>query len=459
MQKIYYQPENAYFGDCMPFYHNGKFYVFHQRDSRAPVPFEPFEWSLAVTEDFVHYEDKGVAIAKGGEEDPDQYIYAGSVFQGEGRFHALYAVYNRNYPKQGKPSQALMRAVSDDLLHWEKCGEFFLPAPEGYDGNDWRDPYILWDEGSEEYIMILGARKLEGKKVRTGCTVWYTSKDLEHWEFQGDFWAPNLYSMHEMPDLFRIGDWWYLLTTEYSEKSKTVYRMSRSLHGPWAAPKDDAFDGRAYYAARSAASEQGRFLFGWVPTRVGESDMGNWHWGGTLVVLEVYQRPDGTLGTKTPDTVRRFFGEPQSTQIGRIFNQDGVAELDVADEIGDTFCYEARIRFSENTHSFGVRLYEDDYDGDAYRFHIAVSENRMLFDKTPNQNWYRCQNIGLDRPVFLEPGREYVLQLVVDGTIATCFLDGVALNVRMYQKQGKKIVLYVDSGELTIVSSNIAKVK
>ena len=57
-----------------------------------------------------------------------------------------------------------MRAVSDDLLHWEKCGEFFLPAPEGYDGNDWRDPYILWDEGSEEYIMILGARKLEGEK-------------------------------------------------------------------------------------------------------------------------------------------------------------------------------------------------------------------------------------------------------------------------------------------------------
>ena len=71
----------------------------------------------------------------------------------------------------------------------------------------------------------------------------------------------------------------------------------------------------SYYAARSAASEQGRFLFGWVPTRVGESAMGTWHWGGTLVVLEVYQRPDGTLGTKTPDTVRRFFGEPQSTPV------------------------------------------------------------------------------------------------------------------------------------------------
>jgi len=54
--------------------------------------------------------------------------------------------------------------------------------------------------------------------------------------------------MHEMPDLFRMGDRWYLLTTEYSDRSKTVYRSSESLAGPWTSPVDDAFDGRAYYA-------------------------------------------------------------------------------------------------------------------------------------------------------------------------------------------------------------------
>ena len=72
--KLFYEPYNAYFGDCMPFYHDGTFYVFHQRDARNPRPFEPFEWSLATTKDFVHYEDKGVAIPKEGDDSPEQYI-------------------------------------------------------------------------------------------------------------------------------------------------------------------------------------------------------------------------------------------------------------------------------------------------------------------------------------------------------------------------------------------------
>ena len=78
--KLFYEPNNAYFGDCMPFYHDDTFYVFHQRDARNPRPFEPFEWSLATTKDFVHYEDKGVAIPKEGDDSPEQYIFAGSLF-------------------------------------------------------------------------------------------------------------------------------------------------------------------------------------------------------------------------------------------------------------------------------------------------------------------------------------------------------------------------------------------
>ena len=43
-----------------------------------------------------------------------------------------------------------MSAESDDLLNWKKTGKFVLPAPEGYDGNDWRDPFILWEEESQQ---------------------------------------------------------------------------------------------------------------------------------------------------------------------------------------------------------------------------------------------------------------------------------------------------------------------
>ena len=70
MQKLYYQFPGTWFGDCMPFGHGDKFYLYHQRDTRKPGPFgEPFGWDLATTSDFVHYEDKGVAIPRGTDEE------------------------------------------------------------------------------------------------------------------------------------------------------------------------------------------------------------------------------------------------------------------------------------------------------------------------------------------------------------------------------------------------------
>ena len=246
MQKLYYQFPGTWFGDCMPFGHGDKFYLYHQRDTRKPGPFgEPFGWDLATTSDFVHYEDKGVAIPRGTDEEQDQFIFAGSVFEAEGQYHIFYTGYNRDYPALGKPSQVLMHAYSDDLVTWHKTQDALTFTPqEGYDPDDWRDPWVIRDEENDQYLLILGAR-LQGPKTRqTGRTVKFTSKDLKNWKFEGDFWAPDLYTMHEMPDLFKIGDWWYHIVTEYSDRSKMVYRMSKSLEGPWIAPKDDAFDGR-----------------------------------------------------------------------------------------------------------------------------------------------------------------------------------------------------------------------
>ncbi|MEZ4583015.1 MAG: hypothetical protein R3A10_15505 [Caldilineaceae bacterium] len=44
-------------------------------------------------------------------------------------------------------------------------------------------------------------------------------------------------------------------------------------------------------------------------------------------------------------------------------------------------------------------------------------------------------NIGLERPLNLMAD-QYRLQLIVDGAIATLYVDGVALNARMYAKPG-----------------------
>ncbi|WP_130860253.1 GH32 C-terminal domain-containing protein [Gracilibacillus phocaeensis] len=463
MHKLYYQPEGYWFGDCMPFYKDDVFYLYHQRDGRNPGPLpvcEPFGWDLATTKDFVHFEDKGEAIPTGGNEEQDQFIFAGSVYQADDHYCAMYTGFNRDYPALGKPSQVLMQAVSDDLLHWKKIDEeLVLPQP-GYDPDDWRDPFIFWDDEAQEYIMILGARKLEGEQVKTGCTVYFTSKDLKEWKFKGDLWAPNLYSMHEMPDMFKMGDYWYQLITEYSHKSKTIYRMSKNVNGPWTAPIDDAFDGRAYYAARSFSDGEKRYLFGWVATKEEEDDLNNWQWGGALVVHEVYQRADGSLGVKIPDGVNNAFESPEKLHPDSInlSSRDGCHKITLSNHTGDLFKFETTVKFSAGTREFGLQLFENETTGDSYQYNLSVGENRLTFDKTPNQPWNRFFDKGLERPIQLEANKEYHIQLIVDDTIATLYIDGVALNVRMYNKGGTALSVYVVEGDLQIAAeSNLSK--
>ena len=457
MQKLYYQFPGTWFGDCMPFGHGDKFYLYHQRDTRKPGPFgEPFGWDLATTSDFVHYEDKGVAIPRGTDEEQDQFIFAGSVFEAEGQYHIFYTGYNRDYPALGKPSQVLMHAYSDDLVTWHKTQDALTFTPqEGYDPDDWRDPWVIRDEENDQYLLILGAR-LQGPKTRqTGRTVKFTSKDLKNWKFEGDFWAPDLYTMHEMPDLFKIGDWWYHIVTEYSDRSKMVYRMSKSLEGPWIAPKDDAFDGRSYYAGRTFELNGQRILFGWVATKDQDDDDNNFIWAGTFMAHEVYQREDGTLGVRIPETVWNAFDKEEQTEDFVIDTPTKSTEKVVAKDTGDIFKFEADVEFTEGTRTFGVRFYEDEDKAESYQFVFNVTEDRYVFEKKPNWPWPANQNIGLERPLELVPGKKYNIKMIVDDTIATIYVDGVALNARAYKRPGESLSLFASEGSLKVTNCKV----
>lgn len=458
MFELYYQPPASWFGDCMPFFKNGWFYLFHQRDTRTPVPFgEPFGWSLVRTRDFVDYEDLGEVLAPGGEDAPDQFLFSGTVFQVDGMYYAMYTGYNREYARRGLASQAPMLAVSDDLMHWTRSGQPAVQLPAGYDPHDWRDPFVFWDETERVHVLVLGARKVDGTRNLTGRTVYFTSPDLRAWEFRGDLWAPGLYSMHEMPDLFRIGSLWYLLTTEYSDRSRTVYRLSESWRGPWASPVDDAFDGRAYYAARTASDGLRRYLFGWVPTKEGDDDLGDWQWGGALVVHELTQRQDGSLGVAIPGSVASAFTQPLVLARSNLTSRDTVAERYLATETGDCFLLEMTIRFSPGTRKLGIRLFEDPATGVAYEFAFQPLERRLTFDRSGTYRWNTCNNKGLDRHLDLAPDVEHRLQIVVDGQIATAYVEGTALNARMYAKAGTALGFGVADGAVEILSATLKR--
>lgn len=458
MHKIFYQLPGTWFGDCMPFGKDREFYLYHQRDTRNPVPFgEPFGWCLSTTSDFVHYHDHGIAIPRGGDFDQDQFIFAGSVFEAEGLYHAFYTGYNRDYPKLGKASQVLMHAYSHDLLTWTKEPEALQIKPQpGYDPDDWRDPFVVFDAQKNEYLLILGARKEGPKTLQTGCTVKFTSKDLKKWDFQGEFWAPDLFTMHEMPDLFKIGDWWYHVISEYSDKNKTTYRMSKNIEGPWMAPKDDAFDGRAYYAARTFCLNGQRVLFGWVPTREDNDDTKNFEWGGTFLPHEICQRSDGSLGVKIPDSVWNAFPVPDSLEDVLIDGSGRRREVILRRECGTSYRLEADVKASAGLRSFGVRFYENESTGESCQYSISIPESKVVFEKNPNTPWFTCMNIGLERPAEVMPEREYRIRLIVDDTISTLYIDDIALSARFYGKPGNALGLFATDGKITVKNMTIA---
>ena len=56
----------------------------------------------------------------------------------------------------------------------------------------------------------------------------------------------------------------------------------------------------------------------------------------------------------------------------------------------------------------------------------------------------------------LDSGKKYHVQIIVDDTIATLYVDGVALNTRMYTNSGEGICLGVTDGSAVFENQSIA---
>lgn len=231
--------------------------------------------------------------------------------------------------------------------------------------------------------------------------------------------------------------------------------MSKSLEGPWIAPKDDAFDGRSYYAGRTFELNGQRILFGWVATKDQDDDDNNFIWAGTFMAHEVYQREDGTLGVRIPETVWNAFDKEEKTEDFVIDTPTKSTEKVVAKDTGDIFKFEADVEFTEGTRTFGVRFYEDEDKAESYQFVFYVTEDRYVFEKKPNWPWPANQNIGLERPLELVPGKKYNIKMIVDDTIATIYVDGVALNARAYKRPGESLSLFASEGSLKVTNCKV----
>ena len=286
---LYPAPQDAYVGDTMPFVTDDgtlELYYLYDTDHNGMGYHPVYKYS---TKDLCSYEDHGKVLDFGQLSDPDPAIGTGSVMQDQdGLYHLFYTGHN-DTGNGGKGKECVMHATSTDRENWVKIPEDTFYSPDNYSKDDFRDPEVFWVDEEQCYWLLIAARE----NIEGGVVAKYTSTDLKNWEFQGPIFAPNAQYMLECPDLFQMGDKWYLT---YSWDCVTYYAMSDSMYGPFTAPEDNVLDGNGFifYAAKTAELNGTRYLCGWLGR------------AGFTVDAGVY-RPDGTLGVREPETFAGYF--------------------------------------------------------------------------------------------------------------------------------------------------------
>jgi len=459
---IFYRPEDGAAADFIPFYQDGAYHLFYLKDYRdAETRGEGTPWWHLVTRDFVHFDDWGEALPRGSAGEQDRWVFTGSIIERQGTFHIYYTGHNGHFKEQGKPVQAIMRATSGDLRTWTKDKTFRLFASPEYEPDDWRDPFVFWNEKAGEYWMLLAARKRSGPSRNRGVIARATSPDLQTWETRAPFWAPDEYYTHECPDLFRMGDWWYLVYSTFSERFVTHYRMSRGLAGPWLAPANDTFDGRAYYAAKTAGFARRRFIFGWLPSREDEKDDGGWQWGGELAVHEILQQANGTLAVRAPNSVLAAFTQPVDLSphpllgdwkmVGNIFSAQAVGRFSslTCGAMPEECLIEMTLRYQPGILGCGVLLRAADDLERYYMVRLEPGNNRLVIDRWPRPG---DQAYMVERPLATQPGQSVILHLLVSGSSLVVYADDkVALSCRLYDYRQGNFGLFVTEGEATFL--------
>jgi beta-fructofuranosidase len=465
---LFYTPEYAKTGDVIPFYNEDKkqFDLYYLKNWNPDAPKERivYGWHRITTKDNRSYTEVPTNIHGG----------TGSVIKVDDLYHMFYCTFD-----QDPPAQWARHAVSTDLTHWDDIIEDKF-GPDGviYKMSDWRDPFVFWNEEEQKWWMLLAARE-NTPTERNGCVALCISEDLSKWEYKTSLYAPRMnQAANECPDLFKIGDWYYLVYSNYTDGFNTYYRMSRSLKDPWIRPEIDTFDGRAFYAAKTCFDGKDHYVYGWNPTR-GENgwkfdpgnDFGNdyrtWNWGGSIVAHKIIQNQNGTLGVCPVESVEKAFLNKKKvvlkpltgtwemngdTAVGTSF--DGFSSA-IGNQIPDMCCIKARIKYTGNPTRFGIALHVDDTFAQGYYLMFEPWYNRIQFRSGLRMYEQGGQlfpyAVEMERPLKLEADKEYELAVYIQGTLAVLYVNHEwAFGFRMYNEKERQLGFFVSEGILEV---------
>lgn len=455
--KIFYHAPGARTGDVIPKYIDGEYQLFYLKNWKDPkLPGTVHGWHRMQSSDLLHMSEETPIHVIGG---------TGDLICWQGQWHLFACIFS-----EGK--QFVTHYISKDgsLDHWEYIEEDTF-GPDGviYDCSDWRDPRIVYREELGEFWMFLAARVKAGHS-QTGCVGLCVSKDLKTWEYREPVYYPERFNgACECPDVFRMGDWYYLIFSSYTNLFGNYYVKCRVGERQWQIPKNHRLDGRAFYAAKTAGTEDVRYLFGWNPTKeenlfgfwpdgLCAKDYRTWDWGGSMVIHQLGQQPDGDLKLALPKAKREAFTDLVENSFLPVTDGWHLEEnrysaqtsnrqqMMLMQPLPESFYIKTEIQM-EDAFQAGVILQADQTMKEGYYIYLEPERKRLVY-----RSWLRMSEEGgktfpydveLEAPVRIAGDGRYELEIIAEGSAATAYVNGeTALSFRMYDYSRRNLGLF-----------------
>lgn len=264
--KYHYAPPAGWINDPNGLtYENGVWHLFAQHYPHDTV-WGPMHWIHATSNDLLHWEDKGVALAP----DPLGMIFSGSAVIDKGNTSGLGKERDpmiAMYTSHGDHEQQSI-AFSEDRIHFTPYAGNPVIANDSQP--DFRDPKVFRNDILNCWTVVIAA----GDHVE-----FHASKDLIHWEKTGEFGSEEntLGGVFECPDLFPLtapdgSKLWMLIASmalpgEFGG-SRTQYFLGqfdgKTFTETVVSPKAKLIDtGYDNYAAVSFSGTEAPLIIGW----------------------------------------------------------------------------------------------------------------------------------------------------------------------------------------------------
>ncbi|MCB0520508.1 MAG: glycoside hydrolase family 32 protein [Saprospiraceae bacterium] len=485
--QFHFTPEKMWMNDPngMVFF-EGEYHLFYQHYPEANV-WGPMHWGHAVSRDLVHWEHLPIALY------PDSlgYIFSGSAVVdwnntsgfGENGKPPLIAIFTQHL-MEGEQSgrsdfQYQSIAYSNDRGRTWKLYEGNPVIPNTQKIRDFRDPKVIWDESSEQWVMVFAAHD---------HVMLWGSPDLKNWTHLSNFGKE--YGTHggvwECPDLFPM-------TVEGTGETKWVLLQSLNPGGPNGGSGTQYFvgnfDGKNFTLDPSFApdvtggkavwldwgrdnyagvtwsdvpKEDGRRIFmGW---------MSNWDYA-TVVPTEAWRSAmtlPRSLILKNPANGYRLISQPVKeleALRGKVFsieNQPVTGEVDLTDKLGFSprlSEIQLEIELPDGpAPEFGIAL--SNSKGEEYRIGFDAAKNEFYSDRTKAGDHSFSEKFAVKLHTAPRASNDKTLRLHLFFDVASCelFADGgevVITEIFFPSEALGKVRVYSNGGELDIVSLKV----